>query len=524
MMQQETETHQVELCDLWSDRASYKPGEAATIHLLLKNTRETPQTFALTAHLSWLNEKITEQRQQLEFATEVHEVKFVFALPHESFRGYGIDVRVYRDDGTLCAQRSIGLDVLEHWTQAPRYGFLADFLPECHDAITNVAALARYHINIVQFYDWMWRHYALMPPEEVFRDGCGRIVSLQAVREKVAACRTQGMAALGYAAVYGAEPEYALEHPDEMLYNEHGTPYSLGNLFYIMNIHQGNPWRPRILATMADAVREVPFDGLHLDQYGFPRERVFGPAPNNIQYDLAEDFPPFIDDARTAIRQAVPDSCVIFNAVENWPIEAVAPTTQDSTYIEVWPPYESYHDLQKLILEARQLAPDKQIILASYMKPLQGAEGDTLLQAEAATLLASATIWANGGFHLLMGERDAALCDPYYPSYATLRPAFAEILRRYYDFVVRYENVLSDLKLVTLSHASNQWSVQLPGRAMSTSGEANTIWTITRTMPELYTIAFINLSNATDALWNACKSPASPLRDIAVEIQVEAKV
>lgn len=36
-------------------------------------------------------------------------------------------------------------------------------------------------------------------------------------------------------------------------------------------------------------------------------------------------------------------------------------------------------------------------------------------EAEAATLFTTAAIFAGGGFHLPLGEKDGALCGPYYP-------------------------------------------------------------------------------------------------------------
>jgi dextranase len=326
--------------------------------------------------------------------------------------------------------------------------------------------------------------------------------------------------------VYGAEPEYALAHPDELLYDAEGTPHSLEQLFYIMNIHPGSPWRARILSEMARAVRTVPFDGLHLDQYGFPKEAAFGPGPDPVAYDLAADFPAFIDDARAAVRRTRPDARVIFNAVGNWPIAAVAPTTQDATYVEVWPPDETYTDLQRLILEARHLAPSKQVILAAYLKPLQGATGAALPPAEAATRLASAAIWANGGFHLLLGEANGALCDPYYPAYATLRPVFARVMRRYYDFVVRYENALSDprLRAAVAADGGSGTVVHVRGAPASPSAEPGTVWAVARAMPGLHTVSLINLRAATDARWNVPQAAPPPLHNLDVEVRVDGQV
>src|SRR6185437_13440744 len=279
-----------------------------------------------------------------------------------------------------------------------------------------------------------------------------------------------------------------------------------------------------ILPEMARAVREAPFDGLHLDQYGFPKDSAYGPGPNPKLYDLAEDFPPFIDDARVAIREALPGTRVIFNAVENWPIEAVAPTTQDAVYIEVWPPYENYSDLQLLILGARKLAPTKQVILAAYMAPLLEAVDDAVPPAERATRLASAAIWANGGFHLLMGERDGALTHAYYPKYATLAPAFAAVMRRYYDFVVRYENVLADRRLVTEPRDGATEAVVIAGHQATPLGMAGTVWTIRRSMPGFRTLSLINLSAAADTLWNAPKPAVRSLHNLRIDLPTGAKV
>jgi dextranase len=512
------------LDDLWPDQATFQPGEAASLNLLVNNHADQELTASCSITLSWLDESLTSRRQSLVIQPGHQLVSLPLYLPSLAFRGYGVELELRDEQGKTYARKYTALDVLENWTQAPRYGFLADFAPGAPDAEAVGASLARYHINLAQFYDWMWRHYVLMPPEEEFSDALQRHVSLRVVRERVAACRARGIAAMGYAAVYGAEPEYALEHPDEILYDAAGEPYSLEKLFYIMNIHADNPWRAQILGEMARAVREVPFDGLHLDQYGFPKENVFGPAPARVPYDLAEDFPVFIDEARKAIRASDPSARVIFNLVENWPVQTVAPSTPDAVYIEVWPPYTAYADLQQLILNARSLAGNRQVILAAYISPLQHAQGEALPLAEAGARLASAAIWANGGFHLLMGEQDGALCHPYYPSYAHLRPEFACVMRRLYDFVVRYENILSDLRLVTVPAVEASRRLQIQGAAFSTTGEAGTVWAILRHMPQFITLNLINLTGAADALWNAPKSAAPALRNLRIEIRVEEEI
>jgi dextranase len=534
----ETPNVTFELLDVWPERATYHPGEPVVLHVEVAyqggvGDVAAPIALDLDMQLTWLHDVVAEWSHPVAIAPgrTVLAVPVPPPIPVTPFRGYGIMVAVRDSTGHKLAAGSSAVDVLETWAQSPRYGFLVDFAPDDPQAEEHVAFLARYHINVVQFYDWMWRHYALMPPTDMadtYVDALGRVLSLRTVRSKVAACHKRGMAALGYAAVYGAEPEYAQEHPDEVVYDAKAKPYWLGDLFAIMNIHTGNPWRERILATMREAVRDVPFDGLHLDQYGFPVEAAFD--LHGEPCDVPADFAAFVNDARAAIQQPERDVGVIFNAVRNWPIEQVAPTDQDAIYIEVWPPYEEFHHLQQLITEAQRLAPEKQVILAAYMQPLGGAIGDqqsqsergaSLAQAEAATRFTSAAIWSNGGFHLLLGERDAALHEAYYANYATLRPGFARVMRAYYDFVVRYMNVLSDRRL-RLEKAADCIHLECEpmGLSVSSTGAAGAVWTILRSMPGYSTVSLINLTAATTSHWNAPMPPPKPLAHVHVEIRV----
>lgn len=510
----------IAISGIWPHKAAYKPGEQVALSVVIDNGGPAPQTAHITTRVLHLQTVIHTSEEEHILAPGRTALTFSLNMPPEPFRGYGIDV-VVEDAGqhTLLASGSTAVDVLENWTQAPRYGFLSDFAPDDPEPETAVDHLSRYHVNVVQFYDWMWRHYILMPPDDAFIDSLGRQLSLTTVRAKAQACQARNMATMGYAAVYGAEEEYALAHPDEMLYYADGQPYSLDRLYYIMNIHWDNPWRRQILPEMARAVAEVPFDGLHLDQYGIPLGAVFGPAPERRPYDLAADFADFIDAAREVIQLPTAEKRVIFNAVNNWPIEAVARTQQDALYIEVWPPHEHYHDLQQLIQNAHRLNPARQVILSAYMKPLKTCASETFSEAEAATRLVSATIWANGGFHLLLGERDAALQDAYYPDYVSLRPAFAEVMRRYYDFLVRYENVLSDLRL----QPADDTLVTIDGLPSSATGAAGTIWTTTRAMDGWRTISLINLTCANDTRWNAATAVPTPLTAIPLHVHVDAQ-
>ncbi|HET6262509.1 MAG TPA: glycoside hydrolase family 66 protein, partial [Chloroflexia bacterium] len=247
--------------DIIPDKATYRPGETARISVTVSNgghmAVEARLTLALT-HVITTVEQLTETVRFEPNARTV--VQFDFTPPPVPLRGYGLDATLHDEAGQVLAQGSGALDVLERWSQAPRYGFLSDFAPGQTGLEERCDSLLRYHLNVVQFYDWMWRHYKLLPPSEEFTDGMGRRLSLNAVRAAIEGVQARGGAAMAYGAVYGAEPEFADEHPELVLYDEAGERVSLAGLFYIMNIAPDSPWVPLIVGEFAEAVRVMGFD------------------------------------------------------------------------------------------------------------------------------------------------------------------------------------------------------------------------------------------------------------------------
>jgi dextranase len=371
----------------------------------------------------------------------------------------------------------------------------------------------------------MWRHYKLLPPAEEFTDALDRRLSLRTVRAAIRCVQQMGGAAMAYGAVYGAEPEFANAHPELVLYDAEGKPISLAELFYIMNIAPGSPWVDLIVREFAATVREMAFDGIHLDQYGFPKTAY---SATGALVDLSICFPPLIDQSRAAVVAERASAGVIFNAVENWPIETVAASGEDAVYIEVWPPYTTYNHLRSLISEGKRLGKGKQVILAAYISPFLEATDETVEQAEAAALLATAVISASGGSHLLLGESDGVLCDPYYPKYATMRPAFARKMKAWYDFIVRYEELMVapdvvdeaitnyELRITNGLIAAEDYTI--PPVELSDEAEPGKLWAIARRKPGYTIVHLVNLTNQVGIEWNALRTPPQPLGSLGLTL------
>src|SRR4029077_824632 len=62
-----------------------------------------------------------------------------------------------------------------------------------------------------------------------------------------------------------------------------------------------------------------------------------------------------------------------------------------------------------------------------------------------------ATVFSHGGTTLLHGEEHGALTEAYYVRHKELGPASEDAARRYYDFAVRYGDLLFDRDAVDVT-------------------------------------------------------------------------
>jgi dextranase len=140
------------------------------------------------------------------------------------------------------------------------------------------------------------------------------------------------------------------------------------------------------------------------------------------------------------------------------------------------------------------------VILAAYLSPF--LEQPHAPESEAAALLATAVIASAGGFHLLLGERNGILCDPYYPKFGTLRDEFVPRLRAYYDYLVRFEEWLT-------TPTVEDWDIVLKHDLIRTEAIPGTIWAISRQTATDCLVHLIDLRDQSDARWNAPRTPWS---------------
>lgn len=237
--------------------------------------------------------------------------------PSDTPRGYGLDVCLESAAGERLATASTAFDVLTHWTQSPRYGFLTDFSPSRSDIAETLAELTRYHINALQFYDWMYRHEQLLTNEEPYRDPLGRELSRVTVEWLIAAAHTHGIAAMpsrrstpprSPSISYQAHPDWALRQPD-------GKPVFFGQDFLVlMDPRPDASWTRHLLNQFDRILREMAFDGIHLDQYGDPK---VGYDAHGEAFPLDRVLAEFIHATRACVDTWRPGGAVVFNAVNS---------------------------------------------------------------------------------------------------------------------------------------------------------------------------------------------------------------
>jgi dextranase len=475
----------VELADFYPGKGSYHPGE--TIELRTELSGRFEPGVRLEVVFWRLARQVDELSCPLE--PDVDPSRFVvhWQPPDPARRGYGVQASLTDRDGRVLGRRWTAFDVLRDWSDFPRYGFLTDFDPGRQDLDDAFDELRRFHINGLQFYDWQHRHDRLLPDERTYPDPLGRVLSLDTLEACLAKASQAGMASMAYAAVYAASAAHWRVSPEAALYDAEGEPIPFGDDFLgLMNPAPGGPWASHLQDELSRALRELPFDGIHLDQYGEPQE---GFDHQGAPVDLPGAFVDFI--AELHVRH--PDAPITFNAVGGWPLTDLTQAPLNFLYVEVWPPMVSYEHIVQMIMEARAASPHKAVVIACYMPP----------ESSANLLLLEALAFSLGGSRIEIGETGRLLSDPYFPKHQAIPLNLKTKMRDYYDFAVRYGEMLGP-------HAANlnELQTELPDQ----------VWVFPRQAGRWLTLCLINLRGIDPPHWYAPHHSPSKLEHFSIEI------
>lgn len=420
MSGQKPSSERVSLQSFHPSKGMYCPEEAASFLLELTVSSEVDAVLELEIF------KNAEVIFSKEWAVQLEEGKSLLSLdwkPAENaYGGFGVELSLCVS-GCNLLKASTAVDIHDSWIEFPRYGFLMDFSP--HRDIPSFEWLKQNHINCLQFYDWQFRHDTLLADADRYLDPFEREMSLETIRSLIASAHEAGMAAMPYLAVYAASLDFWRAHPEWALYDEKGDPLTFHDFLGYMDPSPGGGWEQHLLRECARVDDRLDFDGFHVDQYGEPK---LAWNSKGAQVDLPGAFRTFI----AALKETSIGKPVVFNAVGNWPIEELAASDVDFVYIEIWPPDTRYEDLADIVQESKRLSNGKPVVIALYIP------SDRPVNLR----LAEAILFANGASHILLGEEGLLLTDPYFPKSDPVPKDTETWLRRYWDFLIRYQGLL----------------------------------------------------------------------------------
>ena len=494
----------VAIVEVMPERGSVPPGRHVMIETTMDVTR--PGTVRLVVELLDLDEVVASVARRRHLAAGTTAVRSRLRTPPTGRRGYGVRVRAYAADRTLLSTGHAAIEAIAGWWESPRHVALIDHTDAGTRAVHDLRA---WHVRVAQAYDWMWRHYRYEPPghEDPFRDTLGRPVSHRALRATIRAATRHGIATLAYGSVYGAEPEHVAAHPDDRVFDERGEPLSLGGTFFINDIRPGHAWRRRLLGEYVAAMRRFGFAGIHMDTYGPPHAAT---GADGAPIVFRELYPGLIREAATEVG-AIRGGRVLFNCVEGFPLEAVAPAPVAALYLELWPPDDRFGHLVAWIDRARAVAGARQVVIAAYGLPMRDAHArEERGRAFEATLLTTSVVGAAGAYHHTLAEGDRLLVEGYYPAAVRLRPGESRALRAAWRFGTRYVHLLTG----TTRDEGLERSVTLrtrSGAPIPTSNEpkAGSVWVrASRTQDGRPVIQLVDLRRQVDDRWDAVKAPS----------------
>lgn len=518
---------------VFTDAARHPPDASATIHVALENT--TGAAWSGVVRLRIWNDTalayVAEQSASIApGATD--EVSFAWTPPPIDFRGYFVEV----DAGGLDSATT-AIDVSSDWTRYPRYGYLTEMYSGQSTAYSTglVQQLAEdYHINGLQFYDWMWRHEQVIDYsrpgviKDPWVDWRGAAISFSVLQDLITASHSQNVAALPYFMIYGAQDDYDTisgVSPEWGIYADatHAQQHNHDGWLYFFDPTNTN-WRQHLLAEIADAINVVGFDGVHFDQIGY-RDPIYDYWGDSVNLANGGGFRNMIDAAlaelQTIAAQTPPvleDYALTFNMVDGginaWGVPAVVSNaSHDFLYSEIWS-LDSYLEMVDFVRWARANANQKAMVLAAY---LNHDESFSTFN-EPSVRLADAAFAVAGTYHIELGDGRHMLGDPFFPNRdKTPTASLLAAMREYYDFLTAHERGLFDPALV-YADSGGQW-IDVQGVPWSTAPEANKLWVSPRRLDDHDVMHLVNLSGNDDE-WRNAASPATTLPDVQITYRI----
>lgn len=501
---------------LSTNKACYNPGEVVSFSL-----KEQP-SGTLKVRYSHLGKTLSEEI--------LSGTSWNWTPPKDDFKGYMVDIYEVVD-GKEKIHQSIAVDVSSDWKKFPRYGFLSSYGKLADNIIeNNINILNRYHINGIQFYDWMYDHHrplagTVEDPASTWLDLIGRTNYFSTVEGYIDAAHQKGMKTMFYNLAFGALSNASIDGVKEEWYLFKDKKHSEKDHHQLdapfrSSIYLTNPanigWQEYIIGRHKDVYKVFDFDGYHIDQLG-NRGDVYDYDGKNVNLDAS--YASFI----AAMKEANPDKRLVMNAVSQYGQQnSISKSSVDFLYTEVWDETKTFEQLAKVITDNYAYSNNsKQTVLAAYMNYAKSnSKGFVNLPG---VLLTNAVIFSFGGAHLELGEH--YLTNEYFPnSNLQMKKEAKEALMYYYDFLVAYQNLLRDGG----SYASVE--VQAVSEGVSFQrwpASQGNVAVVSKTFTDKDVLHLINFTDANSMEWrdtNSTQKEPSQKENVKIEITANKTV
>ena len=422
---------------LITDKAVYSPGANVVFKI---NTLPT----GCTVRYYHLGQVLKEEL--------LTSASWSWQAPPADYTGYLVEI--YRKSGAdEKALGAIGVDVSSDGIHFPRNGFVSAYGPLSSEYMSAVMGnLNRYHMNVVQFQDWEYKHHlplagSITSPSSSWNDIANRTNTMATVKGYIDLAHSYDMKTLSYNLIYGALDNAAADGVDDKWYMYQDQQHTIKEVFplphplFKSDIYFLDPsnagWQNYIAAKTKEAYRVYPFDGYQVDQVGNRNKSLYNYAGSTL--NLEATFKPFLE----AMRADMPEKKLVMNAVNQYGQEvSISKSPVDFLYTEVWSPNESYKDLATTIQDNDQWSGNlKKSVLCAYMD-YNLADNPGFFNTPG-VILTDAVIFSFGGSHLELGEH--MLGKEYFPNgNLQMKEDLKSAMINYYDFLVAYENLLRD--------------------------------------------------------------------------------
>ncbi|MEP6927106.1 MAG: glycoside hydrolase family 66 protein [Ginsengibacter sp.] len=373
-------------------------------------------------------------------------------LPSQNYYGYLVEIykKTRTEEKPLAA---IGVDVSSDGIHFPRNGFVSSYGQLSDDYMSTVMNnLNRFHINVVQFQDWEYKHHlplagTVANPLIKWNDIANRNNTMATVKQYINLAHGYNMKTLSYNLIYGALNDAAEDGVSDQWYmyqdQQHITkdiftlprPPFKSDIYFLDPSNTG--WQNYISGKTEDAYKVYNFDGYQVDQVGNRNKNLYNYSGASI--NLEATFKSFLE----AMKSKMPGKKLVMNAVNQYGQQlSIAQSPVDFLYTEVWAPNEEYKELATTIQNNDSWSNSlKKSVLCAYMN-YNVADKPGFFNTPG-VLLTDAVIFSFGGSHLELGEH--MLGKEYFPnSNLQMKDDLKNAMINYYDFLVAYENLLRD--------------------------------------------------------------------------------